>query len=98
MRTLSACARVGTALLIAVVVAAPFFNVVAGSIPLTALALSAILLGGIALLLARSLPAVVPQAAELLPEGSGPPAPAHGGTLDGDPDRLNRAPCPSPGL
>ncbi len=68
MRSLSAYARVGAALLIAGAVAAPVFYFVAGSIPLTALALSAILLGGIAVLLARSLPAVPPQAAELLLE------------------------------
>jgi len=55
-------------LIVAGVIWAPVFFFVAGSIPLTALALSAILLGGIALLLARSLPPISPQAAELLME------------------------------
>ncbi len=68
MRPLSAYTRVGAVLLIAGIVATPVFYVVAGSVPLTALALSAILLGGIALLLDRSLPAVPPQAAALLLE------------------------------
>jgi len=68
MRNLSAYAWVGAALLIAGLVAAPVFYIVAGSIALTALALSAILLGGIAVLLDRSLPAVPPQAADALLE------------------------------
>jgi len=49
-------------------VAAPIFYFVAGSVPLTALALSAVLLGTIALFLDRSLPQVPPRAAQLLLE------------------------------
>ncbi len=68
MRSLSAYAQVGTALVLAGVIAAPVFFFVASSISLTALALSATLLGSISLLLARSLPTVPPQAAELILE------------------------------
>jgi hypothetical protein len=49
-------------------VAAPIFYFVAGSVPLAALALSAVLLGTIALFLDRSLPQVPPRAAQLLLE------------------------------
>ena len=68
MQNLSAYARIGAALLVAGVIAAPVFFFVADSIPLTALALSAVLLGAISLLLARSLPKVPPQAAQILLE------------------------------
>ncbi len=68
MQSISAYARIGAVLILAGLISAPVFFFVAGSIPLTALALSAILLGVIALLLARSLPLVPPQAAELLLE------------------------------
>jgi hypothetical protein len=49
-------------------VAAPVFFFVANSVPLTALALSAVLLGTIALFLDRSLPEVPARAAQLLLE------------------------------
>lgn len=68
MRDLSAYRQVGIVLLLAGVIAAPVFYFVAGSIPLTALGLSAILLGGVSLLLARSLPSVPPHAAQVLLE------------------------------
>ena len=58
--------RLGATLLLAGAIAAPIFFFVAASVPLTALALAVVLLGAIALLLARSLPSVPPQAAELL--------------------------------
>jgi len=58
--------RIGAALLVAGGLAAPVFYVVAQSVPLTALALAAILLGTTALLLGRSLPGIPPQAAEVL--------------------------------
>lgn len=58
--------RLGATLLLAGAIAAPIFSFVAGSIPLTALALASVLLGAISLFLAGSLPAVPPQAAELL--------------------------------
>lgn len=67
-RSLSSYARVGAALVLAGAIAAPVFYFVAASVPLTALALSSILLGAVALLLARSLPAVPPRAAALLLE------------------------------
>lgn len=63
---LSVYTRIGAAFLLAGGLAAPVFYVVAQSVPLTALALAVILLGVISLLLARSLPSVPPQAAELL--------------------------------
>jgi hypothetical protein len=68
MESHSAYARIGLALLASGAVAAPLFFFVAGSIPLTALALSSVLLGAISLLLARSLPRVPPQAAQVLLE------------------------------
>ncbi len=66
MKPLSAYRKVGFVLLAAGAVAAPVFFFVAASVPLTALALSAALLGSIALLLARSLPEIPPEAARLL--------------------------------
>ncbi len=66
MRPLSAYRTVGFVLMAAGALAAPIFFFVAVSIPLTALALSAVLLGVISFLLARSLPEVPPQAARLL--------------------------------
>jgi hypothetical protein len=60
--------RVGAALMLAGGIAVPIFFLVVGSIALTALALSAMLLGVISLLLARSLPWIPPQAARLLLE------------------------------
>ncbi len=60
--------HVGAALMLAGGIAVPIFFFVVGSIALTALALSAMLLGVISLLLARSLPAIPPQAARLLLE------------------------------
>jgi len=68
MQNLSAYTRIGAALLLAGVIAAPVFYFVAGSVALTALALSSVLLGAVALLLARSLPRIPPQAARLLLE------------------------------
>jgi hypothetical protein len=64
----SAYASIGLALLLGGVLAAPVFLFVANSVPLTALALSAVLLGTIALFLERSLPQVPPRAAQLLLE------------------------------
>ena len=64
----SAYASIGLALLVGGVVAAPIFYFVAGSVPLTALALSAVLLGTIAFFLDRSLPPVPARAAHLLLE------------------------------
>jgi hypothetical protein len=55
-------------LLVAGAISAPVFYFVAESIPLTALALSAVLLGVIALLLGRSLPQLPPRAAQVLLE------------------------------
>lgn len=66
MHNLSSYSRTGLALLLAGGIAAPVFFLVAGSVSLTALALSVVLLGFISLLLARSLPAIPPQAARLL--------------------------------
>jgi len=66
MKPLSVYSKVGFALVTAGVGAAPVFYVVAASVPLTALALSAVLLGVIAVLLERSLPEIPPQAAQLL--------------------------------
>lgn len=66
MRNLSSYTRIGAALLLAGALSAPVFYFVAGSIPLTALALSAMLLGLIAVLLSRSLPTLPPRAAEVL--------------------------------
>lgn len=68
MRNLSAYAQIGAALVLAGVIAAPIFYFVAESVPLTALAFSAVLLGMISLLFARSLPKVPPQAAQILLE------------------------------
>lgn len=68
MKPLSAYGRIGVTLLVAGAIAAPLFYFVAGSIPLTALGLSAVLLGVIALLLARSLPQLPPRAAQILLE------------------------------
>jgi hypothetical protein len=64
----SAYARSGLALLLGGALAATVFFFVANSVPLTALALSAVLLGTIALFLDRSLPEVPPRAAQLLLE------------------------------
>jgi hypothetical protein len=64
----SAYAKIGLGLLLGGVVATPVFLFVARSIPLTALALSAVLLGTIALFLDKSLPPVPPRAAQLLLE------------------------------
>jgi hypothetical protein len=64
----SAYANIGLGLLLGGVLAAPAFFFVANSVPLTALALSAVLLGTIALFLDRSLPQVPPRAAQLLLE------------------------------
>jgi hypothetical protein len=64
----SAYANIGLGLLLEGVLAAPIFFFVANSVPLTALALSAVLLGTIALFLDRSLPPVPPRAAQLLLE------------------------------
>lgn len=68
VQSLSAYPRLGAALLLAGAIATPVFYFVAGSVPLTALALSSVLLGAIALMLARSLPAIPPRAAQLLLE------------------------------
>lgn len=62
--SLSVYTRIGAALALAGGLTAPVFSVVARSVPLTALALAAILLGAVALLLGRSLPEVPPRAAE----------------------------------
>jgi hypothetical protein len=64
----SAYARIGLALLLGGVLGALVFFFVANSVPLTALALSAVLLGTIAFFLDRSLPEVPPRAAQLLLE------------------------------
>ncbi|HEX4841652.1 MAG TPA: hypothetical protein VFV60_05755 [bacterium] len=64
----SAYAKIGLGLLLGGVLAAPIFFFVANSVPLTALALSAVLLGTIAFFLDRSLPQVPPRAAQLLLE------------------------------
>jgi hypothetical protein len=64
----SAYANIGLGLLLGGVLAAPIFFFVANSVPLIALALSAVLLGTIALFLDRSLPPVPPRAAQLLLE------------------------------
>jgi len=64
----SVYAKIGLSLLLGGVLAAPVFFFVANSVPLTALALSAVLLGTIALFLDRSLPPVPPRAAQLLLE------------------------------
>ncbi len=64
----SAYATVGLGLLLGGVLAAPVFFFVTNSVPLTALALSTVLLGTIALFLDRSLPPVPPRAAQLLLE------------------------------
>jgi hypothetical protein len=64
----SAYANIGLGLLLGGVVATPVFLFVARSVPLTALALSAVLLGTIALFLDKSLPPVPPRAAQLLLE------------------------------
>jgi hypothetical protein len=61
-------ANIGLGLLLGGVLAAPVFFFLANSVPLTALALSAVLLGTIALFLDRSLPQVPPRAAQLLLE------------------------------
>jgi hypothetical protein len=61
-----AYAQIGIALVLAGLIAAPVFFFVADSVALTALALSSVLLGFIALLLARSLPKVSPRAAQIL--------------------------------
>lgn len=66
MRSLSAYLKLGAGLLVAGGIAAPAFYVIGGSVPLTALGLSAILLGFVALLLARSVPQLPPRAAEAL--------------------------------
>jgi len=66
MGSLSSYRALGAILLLAGAIAAPVFYLVAASIPLTALALSSVLLGVIALLLDRSLPHVPPRAAEAL--------------------------------
>ncbi len=58
--------RIGAALLLAGGLAAPVFYVVAQSVPLTALALAAVMLGATSLLLGRSLPRIPPQVAEVL--------------------------------
>lgn len=58
--------RLGITLLLAGALAAPIFYGVAQSVALTALALSSMLVGAVALLLARSLPDVPPHAAILL--------------------------------
>lgn len=64
----SSYASIGLALVLGGVVAAPVFFFVAGSVALTALALSAVLLGTIALFLDRSLPPIPPRVAQLLLE------------------------------
>jgi hypothetical protein len=66
MQNSSAYARIGVTLAVAGAIAAPVFFFVADSVALTALALSSVLLGFIALLLARSLPKVSPRAAQIL--------------------------------
>lgn len=66
MRELHAYARVGAALILGGILAAPVFYFVAASTALTALAISAVLLGVVAILLARSLPEIPPHAARLL--------------------------------
>lgn len=68
MRPLSAYGRLGAGLLVAGAIAAAVFYFIAGSVALTALGLSAILLGFVALLLARSVPHLSPRAAEALLE------------------------------
>jgi hypothetical protein len=64
----SAYANIGLGLLLGGILAAPVFFFVANSVPLSALALSAVLLGTIALFLDRSLPQVPPRVAQLLLE------------------------------
>jgi hypothetical protein len=64
----SAYTHIGLGLLLGGVLAAPVFFFVANSVPLTALALSAVLMGTIALLLDKSLPEVPLRAAQLLLE------------------------------
>ncbi len=64
----SAYANFGLGLLLGGVLAAPVFFFLANSVPLTALAISAVLLGTIALFLDKSLPQVSPRAAQLLLE------------------------------
>jgi hypothetical protein len=64
----SAYANVGLGLLLGGVLTAPVFFFVANSVPLTALALSAVLLGTIAFFLDRSLPQIPPRTAQLLLE------------------------------
>jgi hypothetical protein len=64
----SAYLNIGMTLLLGGGLATPVFFFVARSVPLTALALSAVLLGTIAIFLDRSLPKVPPRAAQLLLE------------------------------
>jgi hypothetical protein len=64
----SAYANIGLGLLLGGVLAAPVFFFIANSVPLTALALSAVLLGTIAIFLDRSLPQIPTRAAQLLLE------------------------------
>ncbi len=64
----SAYATIGLGLLMGGVLAAPVFFFMANSVPLTALALSAVFLGTIAVFLDRSLPQVPPRATQLLLE------------------------------
>lgn len=62
----SSYTHLGSALLLAGGIAAPVFHFVAQSVPLVALGLAAMLLGVTSMLLARSLPGIPPQAAEVL--------------------------------
>jgi len=66
----SVYARIGLALLLSGVVAAPVFFFVANSVALTALALSAVLLGTVAFFLDRSLPKIPPRAAQVMLESA----------------------------
>lgn len=64
MKPLSGYARTGVVLVTAGGIAAPIFYFVAGSVALTAFALSMALLGFVSLLLARAAPQLPPRAAE----------------------------------
>lgn len=68
MHESSSYAHLGMALLLAGAIAAPIFFFIVNSVPLTALALSSVLLGVVSLALAKSLPETPPQVARLLLE------------------------------
>lgn len=68
MRPLSTYGRIGVVLLVAGAIGTPVFYFVAESIPLTALGLSALLLGFISLMLNRSVPSLPQRVAQTLLE------------------------------